>query len=108
MATLVQIINQIKTLASNNKMIRETFFGSVADRMAISDVQYPLFAFDLVDAPLETNKENLNFQFWFLDLMKADKTNEEDALSDMIAISNDMVAALNANENYNRCQIPTY
>ena len=97
--TLVQINNQIKSIASQNAMIETIFFGNLPDRMALGDIRYPVFCFDLLDSVLEVQKETLNYQFWFLDKMNPDKSNEEDALSDMISISNDMVAALSLNSN---------
>ena len=99
MASIVQINNSIKTLAAQNAMIQTTFFGTPTDKMAQGDVKYPLFAFDVMDFGLDIQKETINYQFWFLDQMKADKSNEEDALSDMVAVSNDMVAALKNNTN---------
>lgn len=76
-------------------MIKTTYFGSIQDKVAEADVKYPIFTFDLVSAPLSDKIETLNYEFWFLDRMRQDRSNEEDALSDMIAISNDVVAALN-------------
>lgn len=99
MATLIQIINKIKEIGTANKMIQTTMFGIPMDAQALQDVKYPLFCFDLVDMPLSDKIETFNFRMMFLDMMKADRSNEEDALSDMIMISNDVVAALNNNNN---------
>jgi hypothetical protein len=104
MASLIQINNNIKTLAMQHAMIKTVFFGVPTDRQALSDVAYPLFAFDVQDMPLEvaqstSGKETITYKFWFIDAMKADKSNEEDALSDMVAISNDIIALLKDNDN---------
>lgn len=92
--TLIELNRKIQTIGESNAMIRTAFFGSLADRMAQGDIDYPIFCFDLVSAPLTDKIETLNYEFWFLDRMRQDRSNEEDALSDMIAVSNDVVAAL--------------
>lgn len=97
--TLVEIIDQITAIGNANKAIKTTYFGSNADLFAIGDVDYPLFSFELIDMPLDDKKESFNFEMFVVDMMRQDRSNEVDALSDMIAISNDIVAALSNNNN---------
>lgn len=94
MSTLNQIITQIKTIAEDHAQINTLYFGPPLDILGNQDVNYPLFCVDISDMPVNGKEQSFPFRMWWLDIARADKSNEQEILSDMLLVSNDFLASL--------------
>lgn len=92
--TLKQVIDIIQRLGEAHEMIETTWNGAVMDRLALSDVKYPLFTFDTTTARIDAGSLRIDFQMFFIDRLVADMENEREVQSEMLSIAQDIIAQL--------------
>lgn len=105
MKTLNQLIQRIRELALAHKQIRRFKTGLAGDLFADHTAKYPACCLQYTAGNISTsgNATTVNFRMFLMDLVhvSADtKDNENDVLSDMLLIMQDMVAEMN-NGNFN-------
>lgn len=97
--TLNQVVKQIKEIAEAHDQINTVFYGDFDEFLGMSaDNVYPAMYFDLTTANIAGRNLNLGFSLYFFDRMLAEKSNETEALSDLLSITQDIIAQLRFNE----------
>jgi hypothetical protein len=92
--TLKEIIATIEELGTKHKMIATVYNGAAMDRLALSDVAYPMFTFDVVNARIAGQTIEFDFSMFFFDRLQADATNEREVQSDQLSIAQDIISQL--------------
>jgi hypothetical protein len=97
--TLNQVVNQIKAIAEAHEQINTVYYGDFDEFLGESaDNVYPAMYFDSTNANIATRTLTLNFSLYFFDRMLPEKTNETEAVSDMLSVAQDILAQLMYNE----------
>lgn len=92
--TLKEIIAIIEELGNKHQIIATTYNGAAMDRLALSDVEYPMFTFDVSSARIAGQTIEFDFSMFFFDRLQADATNEREVQSDQLSIAEDIIAQL--------------
>lgn len=92
--TLNQLVKVIQNMGNNHKQIHTTHQGNLLDILAKSDLVYPVFSFNFLDAQITGVDMNVNFTMFFLDRILAEQTNETEVMSDQLLIAGDIIAQL--------------
>jgi hypothetical protein len=92
--TLNQLVAQITEFGEKHEMIATTYYGAAMDKLAESDVTYPMFTFNVTNGQINGQELVLSFSMFFFDRLQADKTNEQEVHSDMLQIAQDIIAQL--------------
>jgi hypothetical protein len=92
--TLKEIIATIEELGNKHLMIATTYNGAAMDRLALSDVEYPMFTFDVSNARISGQTIEFDFSMFFFDRLQADASNEREVQSDQLSIAEDIIAQL--------------
>lgn len=97
--TLNQVVSQIKAIAEAHEQLNTVYYGDFAEFLGESaDNVYPAMYFDSTNASISTRTLTLNFSLYFFDRMIPEKTNETEAVSDMLSVAQDILAQLMYNE----------
>ena len=101
--SLNKAIKRFRSIAANHKQIATFSFGDVADVTDDDDVQYPVMVVDYAGGTIDGigKVTNYNFTIALLDLVHQANDadgNEEDVLSDMLQIGEDIVGQMKDNE----------
>lgn len=91
--TLNQLIDHIQELGDKHNIIQKTFRGSIVDFLGTENL-YPGFCFDLVSAAINGQEQTISLEFWFLDRVAQDQSNEMEVLSDQMQIAQDIIAQM--------------
>jgi len=93
--TLNQVVSQIKAIAEAHQQINTVYYGDFDEFLGESaDNVYPAMYFDSTNANISTRTLTLNFSLYFFDRMLTEKINETEALSDMLSVTQDIIAQL--------------
>lgn len=98
--TLKQVIQRLRTLAIDHGQINHFFIGGFDEFLDDADVTYPAVFCELKpdsNISLENRVANLNFTFYFLDLIDTANRSLENVLdvtSDMSSVAQDYIALL--------------
>lgn len=93
--TLNQVVSQIKAIAEAHQQINTVYYGDFDEFLGESaDNVYPAMYFDSTNASISTRVLTLNFSLYFFDRMLPEKTNETEAVSDMLNVAQDIIAQL--------------
>ena len=93
--TLNQVVQQIKAIAQAHEQINTVYYGDFDEFLGESaDNVYPAMYFDSTNASISTRTLTLNFSLYFFDRMLPEKTNETEAVSDMLSVAQDILAQL--------------
>ena len=92
--TLNQLVQTISDLGDKHEIIATTYYGAAMDKLAESDVAYPMFTFNVAAGRINGQEINLDFSMFFFDRLVADKSNEQDVHSDQLQIAQDIIAQL--------------
>lgn len=100
MRTLNQLIARVRTLALAHKQIRRFQTGLAGDLFADKTAKYPACCLQYTAGDISTSGHatTVNFRIFLVDLVhvsKDTKQNEDDVLSDMLFIMQDLVAEMN-------------
>ncbi len=88
--TFKQIIDDLELFATNHKQINSFGFGN-ADNITNKDQVYPMMWVQSIPSTTG-NMVDLTFEIYLIDLLKQDKVNLVDVLSDTLLMGNDVVA----------------
>ena len=91
--TLNQLIDSIQELGDKHNIIQKTFRGSILDFLSTENL-YPGFCFDMTNASINGAELSVSFEFWFLDRVAQDQSNEMEVLSDQLQIAQDIIAQM--------------
>lgn len=105
MRTLNELIKRIRTLALAHKQIRRFKTGLAGDLFADHTAKYPACCLQYTAGGISTSGHatTVNFRMFLVDLVHVSedtKQNEDDVLSDMLLIIQDLVSEMN-NGNFN-------
>jgi hypothetical protein len=92
--TLNELIDDIRTIGVNHKMIKTVYNGPVMNVMDERELIYPVMTFDTVTARLNAQSMTYDFQFFFFDRLQQGSENEREVQSDQVEIAKDIVAQL--------------
>jgi len=90
--TLNNLIDYLQTFAVSHKQINSFEFGEEFDLEADSAKNAPLMWANVVDTTIDNSLVNTKFTLMFIDLVHADKSNENEVLSDQLLIAQDCIA----------------
>lgn len=89
--TLNQIIKQIKSFGQNHPQIKFVWFGDIMEKLDDEDVTYPAMFIDINSIGILEKQIQYSFDIYLMD-RHLQETQAEEILSDMVLISQDMVA----------------
>lgn len=91
--TLNQLVAHIQSLGESHQIIQKTFRGSILDFLS-TDNLYPGFIFDVTTASINGSEQTINFEFFFLDRVNQDDSNDMEVFSDQLQIAQDIIAQM--------------
>ena len=100
MPTLNQVIQDLRTTALSHKQIKEFYFGSVDDFLAVKGRQYGCCVVDIQPGSIANKQTTFSFEVFFLDLVNLSedtKQNRNDVWSDQVQVCEDFIAMLTDN-----------
>lgn len=97
--TLNQVVRRIKTLALSHQQINTFYSGDNFEADAGADIVYPICVCEKVPGSIDRAQKltTYNFRLYFLDrvlIAEDSEGNEDEVLSDMASVANDMMAML--------------
>ena len=101
MPTLNQIVQKLQDLALNHKQVKYFYFGNIVESLNGGNVSYPACFVEMTGATVTTEEDQTKFQFriWFCDVLNMSEASKENYLelqSDLISITEDMIAMMNS------------
>lgn len=96
--TLNQLVSQIQSLGDNHQIINKTFRGNILDFLSTENL-YPGFIFDVTTASINGSEQTINFEFFFLDRVNLDDSNDMEVFSDQLQIAQDIIAQMRDQNN---------
>lgn len=98
--TLNQLVAHIQHLGESHQIIQKTFRGSILDFLSTENL-YPGFIFDVTTASINESQQTINFEFFFLDRVNQDDSNDMEVFSDQLQIAQDIIAQMrDQNQEY--------
>lgn len=92
--TINQLVKSIKELAEGHRQIETVHYGSLLEIFGKADIMYPVFAMDLIGTQISRNQMSVSMNFFFLDRILPERTNELEVFSDQLQIAGDIIAQL--------------
>lgn len=96
--TLNQLIDDITGLGKRHALIKKTFCGTIVDFLSTENL-YPAMLFDVTTASINGAEQNINFEFYFMDRVSQDQSNEMEVLSDQLQIAQDIISLMRDQNN---------
>lgn len=98
--TLNQLVAHIQHLGESHQIIQKTFRGSILDFLSTEN-NYPGFIYDVTTASINGSEQTINFEFFFLDRVNQDDSNDMEVFSDQLQIAQDIIAQMrDQNQEY--------
>lgn len=98
--TLNQLVSQIRTIGNNHAQINSVNVGSYYEFLSKGlDVVYPSLFIEYNSASINGTTLGVNLSLYVADRQLPEDTNEVDAMSEMIAIAQDLIAELKSSYN---------
>ena len=96
--TYANVIDTLKCLGEQHLQIKTVTSGDVWDVDLEDSTLFPLYHITPVNAEIENQQKTFNFQVFVMDMVDADKEQEQYVQSDTFQILNDIIALLKQGE----------
>ncbi len=96
--TLKQIITELSGFTTAHQQLQDFGFGDISN-ISTKDHLFPMMWINIIPSTNEGRQLNINLEMYIIDLLKQDRTNLIDVMSDTLLIGNDVVANYFDNED---------
>jgi hypothetical protein len=92
--TLLQVIEKLREIARDHRLINSFYFGDISKWSEFSTVNYASCVLTLNNANYSAPLTQLNFSLWIADRLLHDGSNRDNVLSDTLQIMQDLIAMI--------------
>ena len=96
--TYNNVVDTLVCLGNQHLQINTTTTGDLWDIDLDKNTLFPLLHINPVSVSISQGQRQFNYQLFVMDLVNEDNSNEQEVLSDMLEIQNDIIALLKRGE----------